>query len=98
MNRPGQAPGAPVPSLAEEGPAYISAHLRDALAQDPRTGELGLEVVVDGGEVFVRGQVTTDQRRQAVVEVVEELVPGFQVHSEVRVVDHGGAPASEVLP
>jgi osmotically-inducible protein OsmY len=66
--------------------AYRSQRISDALAQDGRVGELGLEVHVSDDGVSVSGRVTTEARRSAVEAVVEEIVPGATVHNNVIVV------------
>ncbi len=68
-------------------PEYVAAHLEEALARDPRVGELGLHVTVADATVVVAGCVSTAERRHGVVEVVHELLPGYRVENATRVPD-----------
>lgn len=67
-------------------PEYLGQELADALASDARVGELGLEISVGEAGIFASGAVTTEQRRQAVGDVLAELVAGAEVHNLVTVV------------
>lgn len=42
-------------------------------------------MTVRGDQVFLRGDVTCEQRRAALAEVAGEIVPDLIVHNEVRV-------------
>jgi osmotically-inducible protein OsmY len=66
----------------EEPPHYQVQRVREALAHDPRVGELELEVTIRAGKVFVAGTVPTDEVRRAVTEVVREVVPDLEVHNQ----------------
>ena len=70
--------------MAEVSPApeYLAQRVRDAIAADPRTGELGLEVAVTSGGLTVRGVVASDEARAAITAVAEEAVPGVEVRNE----------------
>ena len=71
---------------AEEEPkAYLVAHVREALARDARVNELHVDVTVAGKRVFLTGEVTTEDRRRAVTDVVRELLPEYEVHNETSV-------------
>jgi hypothetical protein len=54
---------------------YLVAHIVEALATDARTNTLDVRVNVTGNRVFLIGQVASQQRRQAVEQVVRELLP-----------------------
>jgi osmotically-inducible protein OsmY len=71
---------------ADEAPHYLIQRIREALAHDPRLGELELGVNVRAGQVFVTGTVHTDERRRAVSQVVREVAPDAEVHNQVTVV------------
>ena len=64
---------------------HVLFHLRDALATDPRVGELGLEVTCDGDRtVVVRGMVSTEQRRSHIFVVAAEVLRVHRVEFDVR--------------
>ncbi|GAB2958914.1 BON domain-containing protein [Amycolatopsis acidiphila] len=73
--------------MTDESPQYRVAHVRRALAEDPRTCELGVRVNVRGDHVHLSGEVATEQRRAELEQVLGELVPGVQLHNDVRVAD-----------
>jgi osmotically-inducible protein OsmY len=65
-----------------EAPQYTEAHVAEALATDSRVATLGIEVSVRGHDVFLSGDVGTPERKDAVAEVVAELLPGYTVHND----------------
>jgi osmotically-inducible protein OsmY len=71
--------------------------VREALAHDPRVGELELRVKMVGDKVFVRGTVPTEERRRAVGEIVHEVLPDHEVHNETNVIDFAPRPDQERL-
>ena len=72
----------PAPSPDRE---YLAQHLRDALAHDPRVAELGISVTVGPGEIHLSGEVTTEERRDAIATVSRELLPDHQIRNQVTV-------------
>lgn len=84
----------------ETGPGdeYLAQRLCDALAEDPRVGELGLGVTVADGHAYVTGEVATSQRRHAVAAVAAEVLADHEVHNDVRVTSWSEADDMEVLP
>jgi osmotically-inducible protein OsmY len=82
-----------------DGPAlYQVEHLREALATDERTGELGLDIDVVEGKVFVRGAVATEERRKAVGEIAEKVLRGLEVVNETEVDELHESEKVENLP
>ena len=76
-------------------PPYLIGHIRDALAADDRSRELGVDVSVAGPDqrVVLGGTVSTEAQRRAIGEVVAEVAPGYDVVNELALVstDEGGA-------
>jgi len=66
---------------------YRVAHVRRALAEDSRTAELGIRVNVRGDDVYLSGEVTTENRRADLERVLREVAPEVVVHNDVRVAD-----------
>jgi hypothetical protein len=62
-------------------PDYVVGHIEEALARDPRVGELEISVQVSGRVVELTGTVTTPQRQQAISEVVGALLPDYEVRN-----------------
>ena len=71
--------------LGDEPIEYSVAHIKEALAADPHTAELHVEVQVKGNSVAVSGRVTTDERRTAVEEVIGRLYPGARIQNYIVV-------------
>jgi hypothetical protein len=76
---------------------YVVGRIQEALAHDPRVGELDVQVKVAGDKVFLNGTVPTPARRDAISTVVVELLPDHEVHNEIIVPDHAEDPAPEQL-
>lgn len=64
---------------------YVEAHVQEALARDQRVNEPELGVIVVKGRVVVSGQVPSEQRREAVTEVVRECCPDLEVENRTTV-------------
>lgn len=64
---------------------YLAQHVREALAQDPRVGELGVDVEIDEEAVVLRGVVTSAERQEAATEVARDLAPDRAVRNETTV-------------
>jgi hypothetical protein len=74
----------PMPS---EAPQYLVARLTKALAEDPRTAELGVHVTVRGDQVRLSGQVACENRKADVEAVICEHIAAELVHNDVRLAD-----------
>ncbi|MBB4689153.1 hypothetical protein [Amycolatopsis jiangsuensis] len=70
-----------------EAPQYLVARLGRALAEDPRTAELGVHVTVRGDQVHLIGEVACAARRAELDRVVAEHLHGELVRNDVRVAD-----------
>ncbi len=73
--------------MTTDAPEYLIGRIQQALATDPRTGELELDVRIAGGRIFLTGSVVTEERCHAVEEVVREVVPDLAVSNELSVVN-----------
>lgn len=76
---------------------YAVQRLRDALAADERVAEMGVQVRIAAGKVFLTGQVPTEERQQAVGTVAGEVLPEYEVHNETVVTELGDQPRVERL-
>jgi BON domain len=74
---------------------YLPEHLHEALLADGRVGEQDLQVVADAHCIHVTGSVATPDRRDAIVQVVAELAPGWEICNEVEVTDVASGPDVE---
>ena len=76
--------------------AYLSAHLEEALAEDGRVAEPGLHVQVAGAQVVVSGTVSDRERKQAVAEVLSDLVGSRELVDLTEVAGDGPPPEEQV--
>ncbi|HEV2758010.1 MAG TPA: hypothetical protein VGV86_00455 [Acidimicrobiales bacterium] len=74
---------------------YAIQRLRDALATDERVAEMGVQVRMVAGKVFLTGQLATPERQQAVGVVATEVLPEYEVHNETVVTVMGDQPRVE---
>jgi hypothetical protein len=87
------------PADRDDAPTYQAARIERALAEDPRTHELGVRVEVESGLVYLRGEVAGGQRRSLVAEVARDTAPELPVRNEVSVTEVlPPAAHDEVLP
>ncbi len=77
-----------------EPPQYVAERVRDALRNDPRVGELDVQIRITGSRVFVTGNVATAERQTAITEIVEGLLPDVEVCNETSIQT---APETEEL-
>lgn len=68
-------------------PEHRAGRIEQALAEDPRTHELGIQAEVRGDAVYLRGQVVGNERRQLVSQVTREVAPELIVRNEVSVAE-----------
>ena len=83
--------------MSDEPDVYTIEHIRDALAQDDRVNELGVHVTMTPSGVFLTGDVATPERRDAITEVVRELLPDVEIHNQTTVAVYPEPPDMEVL-
>ena len=76
---------------------YLVQHVRDALAGDPRIGELHVDVSIRGDKVFLTGSVPSIERRDAIAELVKDVLPTHEVHNHVTVDPIAGSATTESL-
>lgn len=77
---------------------YLGKSLEEAIGDDERTSELGVQVDVRAGRAFLAGTVASAPRKEAVAAVVAEHAPGLQIVNEIIVVDpaeQGGGESVE---
>src|SRR5919198_4208719 len=79
------SPDADPPGAEDQPPHYLVQRVREALAHDPRVNELEIKVKIYGRKVFATGTVPTQERRDAISGVIEDVLPGFTVHNETTV-------------
>ncbi len=68
----------------ELGPHEIQS-LRDRLRNDHRVCDVDVDLAEYEGTILITGEVTTRERRDALAEVVSELMPGRRVENRAKV-------------
>ena len=66
---------------------YLVGKLQEALATDSRVGAQDIRISIAHGRVHLTGQVPTDERRDAVQRITEEVAPGLDVRNEITVLE-----------
>jgi osmotically-inducible protein OsmY len=82
---------------AESQDVYLLQQIRDRLAGDPRTSVLDVKVHIKGRTVTVAGNVETTGRKDAITQVVSEMVPGYDVRNLASVVPLSEPQAPEEM-
>jgi osmotically-inducible protein OsmY len=65
-----------------DDPRYLAPRIRQALADDARVSMLDIKVFVKERVIHITGQVDTEDRREAMRDVVAQAAPGFEVRDE----------------
>ncbi len=76
-----------VSGQAQRAPGYLLAKLRESLAEDPRTNELDIQLESSGEKVLLRGEIVTEERLRAVVDIAREIMEGYEVVNQLRLVE-----------
>ena len=76
---------------------YDAEHIRDALIHDARVNELDVHLRVVNDALVVTGNVSSEQRRDAITQVVAELAPDVEIRNDVNVTDLSAPTGQEVV-
>lgn len=77
---------------------YLIAHVVEALAMDPRSCVLGIQVEVVSTKLYLIGQVETEERRQAAETVAREIAPeGMEIVNQIWVPTYERPRKAETL-
>ncbi len=71
---------------------HTNQRIEQAIANDARTNELGVRIECIDHRVVVRGEVASQERRDAVLAVVREQLPGAEIVDRLRLSDATGPP------
>ena len=74
---------------------YTAAHLRERLAEDPRTNELDIQVEQHGDNILLRGEVLSKDRRDAVEQITKEFCPKSSISNQIRILECHAPSESE---
>lgn len=68
-----------------ESPIYIKGRIVEALTTDERIAEHDIKVVVSTHTIVAKGEVFTDEQKEAVDEVIREIAPEYECKNLVNV-------------
>ncbi len=85
--------------MDNEPTKYLVGRLRQALAEDPRTNLLDVQITIRAGKAFLLGQVESAELRSAAEAVArEQLPPGLTVVNELWITTYGAPTETETVP
>lgn len=64
---------------------YLLEHLVQSLAEDERTAQQDLKILLEGSRIVVRGECQTEERRAAVLDLIRRLAPHHEIQSQLQV-------------
>ncbi len=64
---------------------YTKGRIMEALTEDDRIAEHDLKIHVSGDTIVAKGEVFTEEQRQAVDEVIAKLAPQYECKNLVSV-------------
>lgn len=77
-----------MPETSEEGPdspIYTKGRIMEALTTDGRIAEHDIKVVVSDKTIWAKGEVFTNEQREAVDEVIRNIAPHHECRNQVNV-------------
>ncbi|MGE3262072.1 MAG: nucleotidyltransferase [Bacteriovoracia bacterium] len=85
----------PVPE--NNSPDYLLAHIRQALAEDGRTAQQDLKILLDGNRLVVKGECPSEARCKAVVDVIRSVAPGLEISNQIQLTHNEAPERAEVI-
>lgn len=67
---------------------YLSSQIREAFAASDRVGAVPVDVLVQGRQILLRGELQNEEQHQAMMQIVRERAPDLEVNDQLRVVDY----------
>ncbi len=89
-----------MPPTSEDGhnsPIYTKGKIMEALTTDERIAEHDVKVMVSNHTIVAKGEVFTEEQKEAVVEVIQRIAPEFDFKNLVDVRILRGPEGSEVI-
>lgn len=72
-------------SIEKDSPIYVKGRIMEALTSDERIAEHDIKVIVTDTSIVARGEVFTDEQREAVNEVMGRIAPHLECKNHVNV-------------
>jgi len=74
----------------------LTEETRRALADDPRLGQLDLNITLRGRRALLTGHVVTRDRQELVALVVAEYLPGYEIDNATTTLENLPEPPEAV--
>lgn len=68
-------------------PEYVEHQLIKAIAEDPRLGELEVDVTVEDSLIRLTGRVASERHRRDLVALVRDRFPGYELVDQTEPVE-----------
>ena len=89
-----------MPATSEDGrysPIYIKGRVMEAMTSDERIADHDIKVYVNDKTITAKGEVFTEEQRQAVYEVVQNIAPEFDFKNQIDVMVLKSPEGSEAI-
>lgn len=89
-----------MPETSEEGhdsPIYTKGRIMEALALDERIAEHDVKVIVSDQSIVAKGEVFTEEQKEAVEDVIHRIAPEYELKNKVDVRILKGPEGSEAI-
>ncbi|MDZ4676767.1 MAG: nucleotidyltransferase [Oligoflexia bacterium] len=80
-----------------ENDVYVVGRIKDALAQDSRTGDQNIKIVAEQNHILVRGECASEEQKLAIIEVIKTIVPACEVDNQITVPVLPGPEGAEAV-
>jgi predicted nucleotidyltransferase len=81
----------------DHGDTYLAAMIREALAEDPSTGLLDIEIFVREDKILVRGQMQSKDQIDSILSLVGKIAPSLIVENQLHLVNFEAPKDIEAL-
>ena len=71
--------------IIKEPPIYLEGRIMEAITSDERIAEHDIKVDVIEGGIMIKGEVFSEEQREALNEVVHKIDPSREIRNQVRV-------------
>ena len=72
----------------------LTEETRRALAEDPRLGQLDVNITLRGRRALLTGHVVTRDRQELVASVVAEHLPGYEIDNAMTTLENLPEPSA----
>lgn len=77
--------------------AYLIGHILDRLATDSRTAAADIQLAVGGRKILIKGEMPSQEQRDAVEDVIHDLVRDYDLDNQIRVTEFTAPDVEEVV-